>query len=282
MKNIADTLTKYRKYYAERCTYHQGGYAKIPLGCACETVAQVYATIEATIPDEYTRYEIADFTGMKDGKRLVKPEIVAAAKHELISYCWQGIDPDDYGNADWQLWWPKSAMEKRRKFGNNIVIYGNPWMRQTNGAAVKTFKAPIGRTMLASIVMKEAIRMKMRSGHMSDTYGWTSFGRLTEKLMQQAKDNSIDSEISHLQYCDWLCVDGFEIEKQNEATRMFKAKVLDNFFDQRLNEGLPNILVFQDDLSVHDDLRPEFGLSVNSIINSPKTTRVKMLDKEGK
>ena len=279
MKNPSEHLVKWRKFYAMSCKKHDGGYEKMPTGCYCETAAQIATYIECVIPEEYQKYELDDFTGMKDGRRVVKTEIVLAAKEQLVSYCWEGIDPDEIGNYDFKAWWPKSAMEKRRKNGNSLLIYGDPWSSTIQQGQVKAFKNPIGRTLLAAIVMKEAIRLRARPGHMTDSYAWVSYNRLYDKLMHRAKDDeTFNDEINTYETADWLCVDGFEIEKQNDATRMFKAKVLDSFFDERLKMGLPNVFVFQDDLSKDYDLRSEFGLSVNSIINSNKTTRVKLLD----
>lgn len=254
----------------------------MPISCYCETAAQIATQIESVIPDEYQQYEIDDFTGtMKDGRKVLKTNIVNAAKLSIFSYCWDGFDPDEIGQYSFRDRWAMSAMEKRRKNGNSIIIYGDPWASAVQTGMLKTFKNPIGRSMLASIVMKEAIRLRARAGHTADTYGWVSYNRLYDKLMQRAKEVSdYNEELNIYEGCDWLCVDGFEIEKANDATRQFKSKVLDGFFDERLKNGLPNILVFQDDLSKDLDLRSEFGLSVNSIINSRKTTRVKLLEKE--
>lgn len=284
MKNPADHLQKWRRFYATRCTMHDGGYEKMPLNCYCETVAQVACHIECVIPEEYHKYELDDFTGIVKGKQLIKPKIVEEVRRQVVSYCWEGIEEgEDY---DLKTWWPRSAMEKRRRSGNSIIIYGNPWMNSVATGQVKVFKQPLGRTLLAAVVMKEAIRLRARQGHMADTYAWVSFNRLYDKLMTRAKegDTEFNDELVQYEMADWLCVDGFEIEKQNDATRQFKSKVLDSFFDDRIRIGLPNILVFQDDLSQdYLDLRAEFGLSVNSIINSSKTTRVKLLEtKEGK
>lgn len=255
----------------------------MPRNCYCETCAQVQVHIECVIPDEYQKFELNDFTGVvKDGKRVIKPTIVSEARNQLISYCWEGIgDGEEY---DFKTWWDRSIMEKRRRNGNSIIIYGNPWASGITGSGVRTFKQALGRTMLAAIVMKEAIRMRARPNHMADSYAWVSYTKLYDRLMSHATSGDYADEVSTYQSADWLCVDGFEIEKQNEATRQFKAKVLDLFFDERMNAGLPNILVFQDDISQEMlDLRSEFGLSVNSLISSSKTTRVKLLEtKDGK
>lgn len=276
MKNVYDHLEKWRRFYADRCTKHVGGYAKIPVSCYCQTMAQVQSHIECVVPDDYQRYELDDFNGIRNGEVLVKPHIVLEARRQLVSYCWQGIEEgEDY---DLKTWWGRSIMEKRHRNGHSLIIYGNPWASGTT-AGVKTFKQPLGRTLLAAIVMKEAIRMRARPGHMADTYAWVSYTRLYDKLMSKAKDNNdFNDEIEEYQYADWLCVDGFEVERQNEATRAFKAKVLDAFFDERMSRNLPNVLVFQDDLSRMEDIRQEFGLSVNTLINSSKTTRVKLLE----
>src|SRR4051812_49431946 len=104
MKNPADHLEKWRKFYAERCTRHGGGYEGMPHNCYCETVAQIAVQIECVIPDEYQRYELDDFTGMKDGKRLIKPHIVSEARSSLVSYCWEGIEEGE--GYDLKTWWP--------------------------------------------------------------------------------------------------------------------------------------------------------------------------------
>jgi hypothetical protein len=277
MNNFNDILVKYRKYYGKVCKKHAGGYEKMPLNCACDISAQINAYIEYVLPENYSHLEINDFHGMKNGKQVIPPSVVIAAKKSIIEYCWKDITVED--PYDPVSWWNKSIIDKRKKEGSSVIVYGNQWQDNSNKSS-KMFKNPIGKTLIASIIMKEAIRRRASPSNIVDTYQWVSYNRLNSKLMEQAsKQYNEDTEISNYEDCDWLVVDGFEIEKQSDATRSFKARVLDNFFDERIKYNKPNILVFQDDLSIHDDLSSEFGKSVNSIINSQKTVRIKLLNK---
>ena len=285
MKRAIEFLPKWRKRYAAVCKKHEGGYERIPSFCWCESSAQVMSYIESVIPDGYQQFEISDFTGYKKGenKKLISDKIVSEARTAVINYCWNDIDPDEMGNFDLVEWYPKSAMRFRRKNANNLVIYGDPYCRQNANGIVKTFKNPLGRTMLAAVVMKQAIRERLKIECQGESYAWVSYSRLYTKLMQnalnQTKDEKdFDSEISEYEEADWLCVDGFETEKTSDASRTFRTRVLDNFFEERLKNGRPNILVFQENLEKIDDLRSEFGISINTIINSDKTTRVKLLE----
>jgi hypothetical protein len=282
MKRASDVLESWRKRYAAICPKHEGGFEKMPPFCWCESAAQVAAHIETVIPDDYQKFEISDFTGVKKGesKKLISDKVVIAARTAVVDYCWEGIDPDEVGNFDLKQWYPKSAMEKRRKLGQSVVIYGDPIIREIRNGLVKVTKKSLGRTMLAAVVMKEAIRMRLRSFHQGDTYAWVNNHRLCTKLMQQAQnENAFDDEIADYEEADWLCVDGIEVERgATEAAKSFRTRVLDNFFDERIRSGRPNILVFQDDLGTVDDLRAEFGISITSIINSNKTVQIKLLE----
>jgi len=284
MKRASDFLLKWRKRYAAICKKHEGGFEKMPLFCWCESAAQVAAYIEAIIPDGYQEFEISDFTGAKKDQQLLNYKVVLAAKEAVINYCWQGISQDEHGKFDLIEWYPKSIMEFRRKQGHNLVIYGDPYVRELKNGTIKTFKKPLGRSMLAAVVMKEAIRTRLRPLHQADTYAWVSYARLYTKLMQQAlalskDEKAFDAELADYEEADWLCVDGIEIERTaTEASKTFRSRVLDNFFEERSRNNRPNVLVFQDDLSIVDDLRTEFGITISTIINSEKTTRVKLLE----
>jgi hypothetical protein len=248
-------------------------------------MAQVWAYRDSVIPNVYRNFTIDDFTGMtdegKDKKRLLKQNVVVRAKESVIKYCWNGIEEGE--EYDPMAWLSKSAMSHRRQFGTNVCIYGNPWTSDNSTGVVKVIKQPLGRTMLAAVILKEAINLRMLPGtnHLSDRYGWINYHQLTTMLMEKANNRKdFDDDIWHNETADWLVLDGLELRK--DAGTAFRASVLDQFFVTRATGNRPTILVFQDDISKcgSDELRDYFGAQISTqIVGNSKTHHVAMLDK---
>lgn len=283
MKDITNLLNSWRKYLQKDCSQGCAGSGCRDLNhCSRMKMAQVWAYRDAVIPNEYRNFTIDDFTGVKNGRRLLPTSLVQRAREAVTKYCWNGIEEgSEYDAIEWLN---KTAMPHRREFGTNLVIYGNPWHTEpgTNGLP-KTFRLPLGRTMLAAIVLKEAINLRLLSGtgHLSDRYGWINYQALTTMLMEKANGRKdFDDDVWHYESADWLVLDGLEVRK--DAGTAFRASVLDQFFTVRLQAGRPNILVFQDDISKFgvDEIREHFGSQMsNQIVSSSKTHHVVLLDK---
>lgn len=215
---------------------------------------------------------------MVDGKRVIDMEIFLAARDVIVKYGWKGVDPKEGYD---QTWITKCILDQRRENGNSLIIYGNQWKPKHESGHTKLFKQPLGRTMIAAILMKEAIFQRLLEGHATDTYAWVPFSTLCNRLFDKANGSSAyDDEISMYEEVDWLVVDGIQVGKLNDAGRQFRSNVLEKLFGERMDKNLPNILVFQDDISQFDDLSQDFGPSINSIINSRKTFRVAMVEKK--
>lgn len=272
MRDLTDKISRYYKYFKSRC--------KCGEKCFCEKAATVWAHVDSVIPEEYRNYTIDDFQGLvkeKEIKKRVLPEdVVAAARQKVIDYCWGEIEEGLPYDAD--VWLKKSKMGQRHRDASTIVIYGQRWLVSTNESGQRrvTKKACSGKTMLASIVMKAAIFHRYVENRMSDTYAWVDYNTLTDRLMSHAnKEKDFTDEINFWRDADWLVVDKIAVaERANENARQFRASVLDHFFCDRKEQHLPNILVFQDDISKMDELESDFGGVIDSIVNSQKTFRV--------
>jgi hypothetical protein len=277
MKIISNKIHNLLQVYQAKCPDYKEQVCNSER-CDCRILAEIWAHAFSIIPDPYHTLTLQDFTGMKNGSVLLPTKTVAAAKDSIIKYCWQGIEPgEDY---DAQKWLPKSIMDKRLASGSSIIIYGNPWTHDNSKGQIRTFKKPMGRTMLAGIVMKEAIFQRVKPEHACDSYEWVAFNTLTHRLLAQANgSHDFDDIISNYAEVDWLCVDGLQTLRGNEGGRSFIASVLDRLFSERLDRNLPNILVFQDDISKVDEIQQDFGIAINTIVNSRKTHRVAL---EGK
>jgi hypothetical protein len=277
MRAITDTLYRNLKSYQKGCSFFKQSVCSRLGGCRCWLWSEVWAYIDSVVPDEYRHFTIQDFTGLRDGDQLLSPKIVKAARDVLVEYVWNGIA----SNQDYdETWLTKCVLNKRFEEGSSLIIYGDPWKQSTSGNN-RPFRKPLGRTMLAAIVMKEVIFQRLLPGHSSDSYAWVHFQTLCHRLMDKANGNKdYDAEIASYEQADWLVVDGIQMLPSTDAMRGFKASVLEKLFGERVENKLPNILVFQDDVSKFDDLQFDFGPSINSIINSRKTHRVAMLDKK--
>ncbi|MEI6297209.1 MAG: hypothetical protein WCO84_06265, partial [bacterium] len=121
----------------------------------------------------------------------------------------------------------------------------------------------------------EVIFQRILEGLSCDTYSWVSYPTLCNRLMDKANGDATHSdEISNYEDADWLVVDSIQITKGNEGSKLFRASVLDKLFGERLENSLPSILVFQDDISKQDDLTSEFGVFINNIVNNRKSFHV--------
>jgi hypothetical protein len=283
MRDITNLVGNWRKYLQKDCPQGCGteGTCKSNFNCTRMKMAEVWAYRDAVIPNEYRNFTISDFTGFKDKKRLLKDSVAGKASMAIKKYCWNDIDEGE--EYDPMTWLEKSAMPHRRSYGTNMCIYGNPWTSDSSTGVAKPFRQPLGRTMLASIVLKEAINLRLLPGskHLSDRYGWISYHQLTTMLMEKANGRKdFDDDIWHHETADWLVLDGLELRK--DAGMAFRASVLDQFFIGRSQGYRPTILVFQDDISKFnaDELRDHYGTHVSShIVNSSKTHHVALLDK---
>lgn len=279
MRSITDTLYRNLAKYQKRCTFFKDSVCSKER-CHCLLWSEVWAYVDSVIPDEYKHFTIEDFTGrIRDSEDQLLPlKLVQAARASIVKYAWEGQPAN--GSYD-EMWITKCSLSKRRDEGSSLIIYGDPWKREVkNDGQMRAFRKPLGRTMLASIVMKEAIFQRFLVGHSADSYAWVHFQTLCHRLMDKANGNSShDDELRTYEEADWLCVDGIQMMQSTDAMKGFKASVLEKLFGERAENKLPNILVFQDDISKFDDLQTDFGPSINAIISSRKTHRV-VLDRK--
>src|SRR5665213_329340 len=274
MENLTQKIKNYYDHFKKSCECGER--------CWCERRAVIWAHIVSTIPDEYMRFTIDNFTGemvLKDGKkeRILPEELVATAKRQVLDYCWRGIaDGEDYGTAEWLK---RSMLDHRFRNNESLVIYGAKWVTDKNDGKGKPFQKPFGRTMIAAIVMKEVIFLRWLEGHLGDSYEWADYSTLVNRLLVQADGTKeYDESIHDYREADWLCVDSISVlERGSDAQRTFRSSVLDRLFCERREAGKPNILVFQDNIEKVEDLAYEFGGEISRIIKSNKTHRVALI-----
>jgi hypothetical protein len=271
MRDI-ESIIRERKASASKLCKHDKKYGDL-LCNVCLRGAVISAYIQAVIPEDHRSLTIDDFRGevVTDGRsvKVLSDEVQQRAKEQVLRYCWRGVELGE--SYDFVDWFKRSQMERRLQDGTNVVIHGEGVQMQRGRAQHKQ----LGKTLLASIIIKEAIHLKFRDGHVGDTYEWVDFSLMCKRLMGQAEgERSYNDEIDNWEEADWLVVDSMTFGDKTTNARSFRANVLDRIFVERRDRKLPNILVFQDDLDKCDDPKGEFGPALSDIIHSKKTLKI--------
>ena len=125
--------------------------------------------------------------------------------------------------------------------------------------------------MFASIIMKEAIRMRLFvPDTITQSYDWVDFSTLTESIRGSSP------EVADYRTADWLVVDNIVVpDGEAPGSKAFRINLLDPFFMYRLKNALPTILVFQYDIRVKtESVYKTLGTGVSNIVNSPNICRI--------
>lgn len=268
MKNVEALKKKYleefaHKYYGESSQKLSGDSFR-----RCSMIAEIWAYMEAIIPEESRKCTVFDFEGYiinsEKKRQMVMPEDVAlVAKNIICSYCWGKtwvqITEHYKGNEEYIKKFLRSCsvMMNRLDKGNNLIIFGES-------------NYPIGRTMMATIAMKEAIKLRVQKGQRGQTYEWIDFNKLKSDIINDTFD------VSDYRSCNWLVVDN--INRFEYATIQQKAYVseqIDSFFIGRLNDNLPTIFVFKFDIRNKSfDVEKEMGTGISKIVSSNNTFKI--------
>ena len=268
MENIEKFKSKFICFFAEKYYKKTEDRLTEEEFKKCSSLAEISAYIYSVVPEGFGDYTIFDFNGYAVNKvdnttsNTISKEIAIVAKDKICRYCWgtswkdifQQKEKDD--NSIGAFLRKKSIMMRRLDSGANIVIYGSSNM-------------PIGRTMLASIVMKEAIRLRVTRNTRGHTYDWIDFS----KLFSAVEKDSM--ELADYKSCDWLVVDNIIRKPRSAKQTTLMSDLIDPFFLDRLYNRQPTILVFKFDIRDKSfDMEKTFGLGMYRIIDSKRTFQI--------
>jgi len=254
--NIGPVKNKYLAVFKARdCS----SGCKKPSCCSCEIASEILAWTECTIPEEYRSYTIENFTGIIDDKQVVPLSVARKAKEQLARYCFNS-DLGGLQNANLNGL-SSVAMNERKDSGNNLVIFSDA-------------EGKSGRSMLAAIALKEAIKSKINNTgrNMQAKYGWVEYTKLKTILKNASMNRENDGvEAVHYQSCDWLVVDNISQSQfsLSAGSIAFDLQFIDPFFFQRIENNLITILVFRTELEV--DIEKYLGPAINRIVTSKNT-----------
>ena len=128
LKDIKSLLEKYRSYFFSRCEhYSESNECKREGGCACRSLAEMWAYTDFIIPKEFSRLSLKDFTGKIDEERVISEDRVRNAKQKISEFCFgkdfdlQMLLTDNMSRIDMDK---LSVMDARHSNGTNLVIHG--------------------------------------------------------------------------------------------------------------------------------------------------------------
>lgn len=271
MENIEEVKKKYISFFAKKYYDKSKGELTEREMSTCSLIAEVWAYVYTVIPDGFGEYSIFDFNGCvvgngDSGKNNNLPlSIALAAKEQVCRYCWgmswDKIKEQYSKDNDIEPFLRKhSIMMERFSKGGNIAIFG---------ASDK----PIGRTMLASIVMKEAIRLRATHFARGQTYDWIDFPKLFSIIEKESP------ELSDYRSCDWLVVDNITRKMRSARQTTLMIDLIDPFFIERYSSRQPTILVFKFDIRDKSlDIENTFGLGISRILDSKRTLKIPLCE----
>jgi len=248
--------------------------------CSCAIAAEYRAFLNKTIPEGYRRFSIRDFHGKLNDKDSLNAKVAMEAKKKVLEYCWSGqnlierlalMSDSDLDKA--------SRMSERIKNGDNVIIHGDSKRKVKANPSLTTnrvVEVPTGRTFVASIITKEAIKMRLDAEFRYMGYEWIEFNSLVQKLTH-------DPENSHYETCNWLVIDDIlpSVLTGSVQQKAFLQPIWDSFFLSRLREKLPTVLVFKFDINnALNELESIFGSSWTRIINNKRTCQINLTEKE--
>jgi len=245
--------------------------------CACSRLAEIRAYFHATLPEKHRNLTLENYIGVTDCGTNLSPKSITGARNKICQYCW-GISWDKIKEQTGlsetkdiveELDKRQSILPYRYDVGNSVVIYGDE-------------DRPLGRTLVASLIMREAIKLRKNSVQRSSTYGWVNMATLKQSLVKEGERDNVSLDVTNYKYADWLVIDNITTKEVSVAQtsikqRAFMSDLFDPFIDARRKRNLPTILIFKFDINEHYKMIEEgLGQSVVEILNSSSTCKISL------
>jgi len=263
LKDISHFKKFYEKIIAKKfCDIEDISLCKNKDQCTCRIAAEVKSFMRVIIPDQYFKLNIDDFTGKHNNKRLLSDDLAVKAKEQIIKYCWGDISLDSFNLKSKEDRDNISVMDQRRSNGTNVVIYSDD-------------KNSKGKTFVASLVMKEAIKRRTKVGNYVQTYDWLSFSMIGYNMKKD------DSKLNHARSADWLVIDDIPASMSTRQADSYMSSLINPFFYERHEDGLPTIFVFRFDISDKFwNIEEKYGIAISKIVEDPKTFKIALCERE--
>ena len=232
--------------------------------CYCKQNAEIWAYIEYVLPEGYEKLTVFDWDGFsKNGKQVLPTATATEVKNVICNFCWgkSWIDLKSHFEGD---------EEKIKQYMNKHSIMSNR-LRDGNCVVIHGVGKGIGSSMCASIIIKEAIKLRKLAGQRGQTYNWIDMSSLKKAVEDDYSYSSESLVAANCISSDWLVVD--DIPSMGMSTH--RRDLMNAFFMARLKAKKPTILIFKFNIeNTTFDLDEAIGTGVRRVIQSKRTTTI--------
>jgi hypothetical protein len=278
MSELANIIRRYRYYFYQNagtdksgnnvpCAHYVGNdECSRSNGCYCKKMAEVLGYIDNIVPEEYRQLTINNANGFitdREGnrKQVWTIENKVHIQKMLREYLFGGAEL--FMLQDRESCNLVSKMDERYANGESIIIHGSAVRDTVRNIPIQPL--PTGRTLIASLIIKEAIWRRLYKSNRADTYGFISYQNLKNSLK-----NKDDSAISYGSY-DWLVIDDISLPAdEKEFNHMHTVTYFDDFLMTRIDAKLPTILVCDFDATARDYTNA-IGFSFQKLVTMKST-----------
>lgn len=291
MKDISKEISHYTHKFQIACPEYvddvSSSRCNRPGGCACEKFGEIHGLIHSLVKPEYRRTTVFSFTGRlpgPSGDKSQEVEVIPVTEASEIRKKLGNYLYGDYkkaipakmkdGTIDRAILNNVSQLDKRFSEGTNVIIYGENQMNaKSGGRFVPKKRPPAGKTLLASIILIDAINRRAFSSNKASSYEWVSFLQLRHMMKSKMDTAELDS----IQEADWLVIDdiGLIVGADNTRADLWTREVFDSFLIERIENKKPTILVCEFDLE-NESLHDKMGAAFEKIARSSQTCLIKV------
>jgi DNA replication protein DnaC len=268
---ISSVIKYYLNQYEKKCNFYKGENLcdRKELGCLCKKMAEISSLIYTIIPKEYHNFNIHKLSGFvltKNGKDKVWSDADFVNIITTLSDYMYGRDSiGDFFTRDELN--KISVLDKRYANGSNLVIHGNPFRNTKAGI---TRNVPTGKTLLACVILIDAIWRRMYAANKANTYSLSSYQTLKQDIKQKT-DRAQD-----LKECDWLVIDDIVLPNNElDFNHQSFVSMFDDFLMTRMENHLPTIMLCEFDVQSRD-YTDVMGYSFQKLVNSSNTWLIKI------
>lgn len=287
MSDLSSIIRKFRYYLYQTAgegndgnsfckNYIGGDQCSRENGCLCRKLAEIKGNIEYVIPKQYRNLNIQNLSGMivdrnNNIQSVWSHEDRIRIQNTLREYLFGGKEIALLSNREQCNKYSK--MDSRFIDGDNVIIHGES-IRIRQSKQVKSL--PAGKTLIASIILKEAIWRRLYPNNRADTYSMISFHTLKQDLKNKTE------KASDLKECDWLVIDDITLPN-NELDFTYQSflSMFEDFLIARLENNLPTIFICDFDVE-SQDYSKSMGYTFQKIISANNTWLIRVGDNNDK
>ncbi|MAG24860.1 hypothetical protein CMI47_04700 [Candidatus Pacearchaeota archaeon] len=251
MKNLEHLIDKYYKRLRSSC--HDNLCDAENGVCYCKCLAEVMGYQHSVIPGGLSSLEFSDFTGNSNNEKIISKDSASIALSKISEFCFGS--PILLKSNDRKVLNKKSIMDRRFNDGNMVFIHG-----EKRGKNVKSGSSPLGRSMIASLILKEAIWRRLFSSNRAYRYHYAMLSKVKSDIFDKSDD-------ANLYYnSDWLVLDDIFCEPDK-----MQGIAIDKIVAHRIHKNLPCIFCFEFDLFKKENLSTIVGRYIPKLLYGERT-----------